>query len=217
LLAVIIGDRISIIYRWQALAIFSGNGARSRQRLAKLPRYKSYNGIVPEAKAAPQDVSIRFATLSDKEQLARLCEALWPETKAEHHATHLARILDRPSVLRFPATFIVAETGDRTLAGFLEVGLRSHADGCDNSQAVGYIEGWFVADGHRREGIGKRLLAAAEDWARSQGCVEMASDALIDNQLSQSVHESLGYSVVDRCVHYCKPLYDERTYCFAEP
>jgi serine/threonine protein kinase len=34
----------------------------------------------------------------------------------------------------------------------------------------------------------------------------MASDAIIDNELSQRAHEALGYEVVDRCVHYRKRL-----------
>jgi aminoglycoside 6'-N-acetyltransferase I len=161
---------------------------------------------MPEARAATQDISIRIAKASDREQLAGLCEALWPETKAEEHISHLRRILDRPSVLKLPVVFLVAEAKDRQLVGFLEVGLRSHADGCDDSQAVGYIEGWYVTEDHRRKGLGARLLAAAEDWARDQGCAEMASDALVDNQGSQLAHEALGYSEVDRCVHYRKNL-----------
>src|SRR5204863_3252567 len=55
---------------------------------------------------------------------------------------------------------------------FLEVDLRSHADGCNPSRPVGYIEGWYVAQSYRTRGIGRKLLAAAEDWARSQGCIE---------------------------------------------
>lgn len=147
-----------------------------------------------------------MAQTSDREQLARLCEALWPETKLEEHAAHLGRVLGRPSALKLPVVFVVAEAKDHRLVGFLEVGLRSHADGCDDSQAVGYIEGWYVTEDQQRKGVGTRLLAAAEDWAREQGCMEMASDALIDNQGSQLAHEALGYSVVDRCVHYRKAL-----------
>src|SRR5438445_8061144 len=100
----------------------------------------------------------------------------------------------------------VAEVSDGTLVGFLEVDLRSHADGCNPSQAVGYIEGWYVAEDYRHRGVGKKLLAKAEDWARSHRCLEMASDAIIDNELSQRAHEALGYEVVDRCVHYRKRL-----------
>ena len=51
-----------------------------------------------------------------------------------------------------------------------------------------------------------KLLEAAEEWARRQGCVEMASDALLDNHLSQQVHQALGYEVVERSVHFRKAL-----------
>jgi aminoglycoside 6'-N-acetyltransferase I len=105
-----------------------------------------------------------------------------------------------------PLMNFVAETSDGTLAGFAEVDLRSHADGCDPARPVGYLEGWFVTEEYRGHGIGGRLLSAAEDWARSHGCVEMASDTWIDNEHSQRCHEGLGFEVVDRCVHYRKRL-----------
>ena len=47
---------------------------------------------------------------------------------------------------------LVAEVSNRVLAGFLEVDLRSHADGCNPSRPVGYIEGWYVAENHRHGG-----------------------------------------------------------------
>jgi len=105
-----------------------------------------------------------------------------------------------------PIIILVAETSGGRLVGFVEVDLRSHADGCNPAQPVGYIEGWYVAEDYRERAIGKQLLAAAEDWARDHQCVEMASDALIDNEVSQRAHEALGYEVVDRCVHYRKRL-----------
>ena len=48
-------------------------------------------------------------------------------------------------------------------------------------------------------------MRAAEEWARAQGCVEMASDALIENERSQRAHEALGFDVADRCVHFRTP------------
>ena len=110
------------------------------------------------------------------------------------------------SALTMPLIIFVAEEKEGRLAGFLEADLRSHADGCDPSQPVGYVEGWYVAQEYRRNGIGRSLLSAAEAWARGHKCVEMASDALIDNDLSQRAHEALGYEIVDRCVHYRKSL-----------
>ena len=153
------------------------------------------------------NIHIRPAQASDLEQLAHLCEALWPESSAEEHGQELRLILGgKAALLTMPLSIFVAEKGDGTLVGFLEVDLRSHADGCSPSQAVGYIEGWYVAEDHRHRGVGRMLLARAEEWARSHRCVEMASDAIIDNELSQRVHEALGYEVVDRCVHYRKAL-----------
>lgn len=152
------------------------------------------------------DICVRLARLSDRDQLVRLHEALWPKTPAEEHARELAQILEGKPVVTTPLIILVAEASDGVLAGFLEADLRSHADGCDPTRPVGYIEGWYVAENHRHKGIGRRLLAAAEDWARDQGCVEVASDTWVDNEVSQRVHEALGYEVVDRCVHYRKTL-----------
>lgn len=156
------------------------------------------------------DILIRPAQLSDHEQLLRFREALWPNASAEKHSRELTLILEGKPVTTLPLIIFVAElvseTCDGTLAGFLEVDLRSHADGCNPSRPVGYIEGWCVAENHRHHGIGRKLLAAAENWVRSQGCVEVASDTWIDNEVSQDVHEALGYEVVDRCVHYRKTL-----------
>jgi aminoglycoside 6'-N-acetyltransferase I len=101
-----------------------------------------------------------------------------------------------------PLAIFVAEARDGTLVGFVKVDLRSHADGCNFSRPVGDIEGWYVIEDCRRRGVGKQLIATAENWARSRRCVEMASDALIDNERSQRAHEALGHEVVDRCVNY---------------
>jgi len=154
------------------------------------------------------NVQIRAARASDLDQLAGLLEALWPESSAEEHAQELRLLLSGKAdvVLTMPIALLVAEASDGRLVGFVEVDLRSHADGCNPAQPVGYIEGWYVSDDYRQRGVGKKLLAEAEDWARSHGCVEMASDALIANELSQRAHEALGYEVVDRCVHYRKKL-----------
>jgi aminoglycoside 6'-N-acetyltransferase I len=130
---------------------------------------------------------------------------LWPESSPEEHSRELSGILEGNKFGTMPLIELVAESDGR-LVGFVEVGLRSHADGCDVSHAVGYVEGWYVVECHRKRGIGRRLLAAAEDWARQQGCVEMASDALLENEVSQSAHRALGYAEVDRCVRYRKML-----------
>jgi aminoglycoside 6'-N-acetyltransferase I len=54
--------------------------------------------------------------------------------------------------------------------------------------------------------VGAALLRAAEDWARAQGCHEMASDTDIENQLSQHVHEASGFTIAARAILYRKFL-----------
>lgn len=151
-------------------------------------------------------VNVRLARPSDRARLARLRHALWPEGSLDEHARELGEIFAGRWSAIYPYAVFVAEAPDGTLVAFAEVTLRSRADGCDPSRPVGYLEGWFVVEPFRRRGMGAALLRAAEDWAREQGCVEMASDTWIDNDASQRAHEALGFTVVDRCVNYRKRL-----------
>jgi aminoglycoside 6'-N-acetyltransferase I len=130
--------------------------------------------------------------------------ALWPDGSIEEHALETERMLSR-TASSTPLIVFVAELDGR-LIGFIEIGIRSHADGCNPLHHVGYVEGWYVDETHRQQGIGRALMHAAEHWSREHGCLEIASDALIENIESQHAHEALGYVVVDRCVHYRKPL-----------
>ena len=151
-------------------------------------------------------ITVRRATVSDRDELALMRAALWPESSAEEHAGELDSRLSSGMCGILPLAIFVAHDEDGKLSGFVEVGLRSHADGCDESWPVGYLEGWFVVEDARRQGIGGQLVGAAEDWSRAQGCREMASDALLDNTVSQHAHERLGFIAGDRCVHFRKLL-----------
>ena len=48
---------------------------------------------------------------------------------------------------------------------------------------------------------GRALVAAAEEWAREQGCTEFASDPLLENESSAAAHRALGFqeTVQIRC------------------
>ncbi len=154
----------------------------------------------------PANPIVRLANSKDLDQLAVLRNALWPDSTAAEHAQELALILAGKPPTTLPLVIFIAETPEGAILGFLEVGLRSHAEGCDESHAVSYVEGWYISDSHRRQGIGAALLRAAEAWARAQSCRELASDTQLENMLSQQVHESLGFQVAERAVLYRKSL-----------
>ena len=149
---------------------------------------------------------IRSFRDSDLDALAGLCEALWPDSSRAEHRKELEAKWARGVSGPYPCAIFVADPVTAPLIGFIEVGMRSHADGCDARVPAGYVEGWYVAEKWRRQGLGSALMKAAENWARAQGCVEMASDTWIDNHGSQEAHAALGYEVVDRCVNYRKAL-----------
>jgi aminoglycoside 6'-N-acetyltransferase I len=99
----------------------------------------------------------------------------------------------------------VAEAAPNRLCGFVEVSFRSRAEGCE-SGAVGYIGSLYVDPDLRRQGIGRSLLLAAEEWASRRGAMEMSSDCGINNEISQSVHRNAGYVECSRLVHLRKDL-----------
>lgn len=139
---------------------------------------------------------IRAYKPADRHAYQELREKLWPDCSDADNDSWFARD---------DATTFVAERPDGSLCGFVEVGSRPYAEDCESSP-VGYIEGWWVDADVRRQGVGRALIEAAEQWARSKGYTEMASDALIDNDVSHASHKALGYREAVRIVTFRKSL-----------
>lgn len=139
---------------------------------------------------------IREYRPADRRAYQQLREKLWPDCSDADNDSWFARA---------DAKTFVAERPDGSLCGFVEVGSRPYAEDCESSP-VGYVEGWWVDADERRQGVGRALIQAAEDWARSRGYTEMASDALIDNDVSHASHRALGFQEVERLVMFRKSL-----------
>jgi aminoglycoside 6'-N-acetyltransferase I len=140
----------------------------------------------PEA----EDVTVRQATSADAPALGRLRHALWPESSAAEHQREVERFFAEGKT----GAVLVAEARSEVL-GFAEFSIRAYAEGCD-TEDVGFLEGWYVVPEARRRGIGRRLVAAGEDWARGRGCAELGSDAEADNLDSAAAHAALGFTEV---------------------
>jgi aminoglycoside 6'-N-acetyltransferase I len=145
---------------------------------------------------------VRPAEPRDAARWVALRAALWPDQTEASLAADAERYFASPSrgPGAMPEAVFVAATADAGLVGFAETSRRAYAEGCETSP-VGFLEGWFVAPGWRRQGVGRLLVAACEAWARGLGCREFASDALADNQLSALAHAALGFEEVEviRC------------------
>ncbi len=148
-------------------------------------------------------LTIRHVTDSDKAAWLDMRRALWPEDEGDDHSVEVTRFLNGD--LKNPLAVLVAartdEKGNHTrIVGFAELNIRPYAEGCSTDR-VGFLEGWFVVPSARRQGVGRALLVAAEEWARGQGCTEFASDTLVDNDASAAAHQALGFEEVEiiRC------------------
>ena len=142
---------------------------------------------------------IREAIGSDAAEIHRMRCTLLPD---EEHENETARYFAQR---RDDEVILVAISEDGTANGFVEVGSRSFAEGCESSP-VAYIEGWYVDPDHRRRGIGRALFTAAEGWARANGFREIGSDAVLGNDISVAAHTVLGYDEVVRIVCFRRLL-----------
>ena len=146
---------------------------------------------------------IRLAKTEDVPDWSRMRFALWPEGSMEEHKAEAAEMLINEAK---GVTFICEREGGG-LQGFVEVSIRAYAEGCSTDR-IGYIEGWYVDEDMRLQGVGRKLIEAAEARAISQGCIEMGPDVLLDNLMSQKAHEQLSYAEVERVVCFKKFLSD---------
>jgi aminoglycoside 6'-N-acetyltransferase I len=145
-------------------------------------------------------ITIRRATVADYPEWLRMRQTLWPDEIEYLNFKEMDAMLADPMLSVF-----LAVRPDGRLGGFLEAGTRKYAEGGETSP-VGYIEGWYVDEDLRGQGVGRALVQAAEDWAREIGLIEMGSDTWLDNEASIQAHGKLGYQETERLVHFLKRL-----------
>jgi aminoglycoside 6'-N-acetyltransferase I len=142
-------------------------------------------------------ITVRKIQNSDKVEYLRMRLALWPD---EEHEEELEAFFQQPTWTTF-----VAERQDKKLCGFIEVGQRPYAEGCETSP-IAFIEGWYVDPDMQRQGVGRQLVQSAEIWGKEHGFTEIASDTWLENETSIEAHKALGYKEVERLVCFAKRL-----------
>ncbi|MCQ3936041.1 MAG: GNAT family N-acetyltransferase [Chloroflexi bacterium] len=145
------------------------------------------------------EISVRRITAEDRGEWFKMRRGIWPEAPDDYLN------FDMDDILASDDDAVLMAFVDGTPAGMIEARLRDYGEGCETSP-VGYIEGWFVYPEFRGKGIASRLAEAAEDWARSKGCTEMASDTWLDNEASIRAHLKQGYQEAERLIHFVKRL-----------
>jgi aminoglycoside 6'-N-acetyltransferase I len=99
----------------------------------------------------------------------------------------------------------LAMDGEKII-GFGECSLRTDYVEGTNGGTVGYLEGIYVLPEYRLCGIAKSLVKHCENWAKDNGCVEFASDCLLDNIDSYDFHTRIGFQEANRLICFTKNL-----------
>ena len=147
-------------------------------------------------------ISITVAAPEDAADWAAMRQVLWPKANPGVHDADVAQLLAVPGdTINF-----VARADDGRPAGFAEAGLRHDYVNGTESSPVAFLEGIFVDPAFRRTGVARQLVEAVENWARQQGCSELASDTGIANIASQKLHDALGFTETQRVVYFRKLL-----------
>lgn len=126
-------------------------------------------------------------------------EKLWPPQHGDDFIGEISEILNDPQ-----STAFLAFDNDQPI-GFAELSIRNYAEGCD-TRNVGYLEGIFVEEGYRQQGVALKLIQQAEAWCISMGCQEMASDAELSNSISIRMHQAAGFTALPPAVPFVKRL-----------
>jgi len=144
--------------------------------------------------------TIREITPVDCDLWADMRCALWPQDTRAQHLAEIDRVFAAGDLNVF-----VAETADAQPAGFAEVSFRPYANGCEERPAP-FLEGIWVAQQRRRQGVGKLLIDHIRAFLTARGHGELGSDVLLENAESQAAHAAWGFAEVERVICYRKVL-----------
>ena len=145
-----------------------------------------------------QTFRIYKAEKEDARQIAELAVLMWTEHTVDGLSEEFVEILEDGAV------FLAEVAG--AVVGFAQCQLRQDYVEGTKTSPVGYLEGIFVREECRKQGLAKQLLSACEKWATEQGCREFASDCELTNTVSQEFHKKLGFTEANRVVCFVKPL-----------
>jgi putative acetyltransferase len=151
---------------------------------------------LPAVATAPEggaSLGIRRALPGDATALVELAQAVgaepggWLITSGEWRSVrderrHLRAVYDS----RHAAVLVAEQSGQ--VVGRLSIVRDSHP-ACGHVADIGIM----VASGHRRQGVGRALLAAAEQWARSVGIRKIELHVFPYNDAALRLYESAGY------------------------
>ena len=129
------------------------------------------------------EIDIRDARLEDSTQLAALSGQLGYPSTAEQIRQRLKAIAD------FPESAIFVAASGNQVAGFVGVQVLHTLEADQRVEVTALV----VLEKSRSRGVGKLLMARAEEWARSQRCTIIGLRSNVIRERAHSFYQRLGY------------------------
>lgn len=129
------------------------------------------------------EIDIRDARLEDSTQLAELSGQLGYPSTAEQIRQRLKAIAD------FPESAIFVAASGNQVAGFVGVQVLHTLEADQRVEVTALV----VLEEFRSRGVGKLLMARAEEWARSQRCTIIGLRSNVIRERAHSFYQRLGY------------------------
>lgn len=136
----------------------------------------------------------------DLSQMENLLKQLWPSLTNQEARDELDHYINGEN------TNVFTRTIDGNCVGIALCSLRNdYVEGCESSP-VGYLEGISIDKKYRMKGIAASLVLKCEEWAKSKGCKEFASDCELSNADSFLFHRNIGFEEINRIICFKKDL-----------
>lgn len=154
-------------------------------------------------------VKVRPATADDILTLGQLGHLLWPHHSVESLMAEFTDIMHKGDSQFFLADLAHVDVeGKSESVGFAQCQLHYKYDfltgTCGKPQ--GFLEGIFVKESYRRQGVATDLFKACEQWAKEQGCKDFGSDCNAENEASRKFHAKQGFKEAEQIVIFHKNL-----------
>jgi len=152
-------------------------------------------------------MAIAEMTLTDLDEWVALALLLWPaEEETQQQATVEMRA-ELEGILRSRRdTAFMMRDGEGCAIAFINLSLCDEYVPGATKFPVAYVEGIFVIETLRHCGVGAALMRRAERWAKENGCAQLGSDVLIENEASCQFHTGVGFQEVERVVCFIKDV-----------
>jgi aminoglycoside 6'-N-acetyltransferase I len=147
-----------------------------------------------------QPTSIRRFRKNDIAAYALARRKLWPNHGIKEFRRELNGLLKTRHFFSW-----LAIDSEGKIIGFLEASMRPYANGCRFSPVL-FLEGIWVDDRFRKQGIGDLLLKNLEAFARKKKLREIGSDCLFSNKLSVAIHRKWKFKETMRVVYFRKEI-----------